>query len=139
MGYNNQSDFIYGETLSPEAPKPTATVYEILAQHLSKGGDGIESHAVLNDVYKALASGEVQEVRVLDSLEQAGVVSREETLIITVLLAVSRTLGPDLNLLRQAILTGHFDVNEINSILAGCGLDATIADYIQKIVPKLKR
>jgi hypothetical protein len=131
--------YIYGETFSPEAPRLTATVYEVLSRHLATGSDDPETHMVLNDVYKALGSSEQETVAALDGLEQRGVIRREDTLVLAVLLIASKTLGPDLDFLRQAILTGNFDADAVGSRIAAAGMDQSISNFLREIVPKLKR
>jgi len=132
--------YIYGETFSAEAPRPTAVVYDILSRHLAKAEtDKSASHNALNDIYKVLGSSEQEVDAVLVEFEQAGTISQEDTLVLVVLLAVSRTLGPDLDFLRQAILTGNFNVNELNSRLRSSGLDSGVSDYLQTIIAKLVR
>lgn len=138
MSDNSEQKYIYGETFSPEAPRPTAVAYEILAENLSKGGNDVESHTALNDIYKALASSEQSVVIALDKLEQKNIISREDALMLTVLLAVSRTLGPNWDFLRRAVITGNFNPNEINISLANSGLDQRITGYLQKVVVKFK-
>jgi hypothetical protein len=112
-------------------------VYEILARHISEGCDNIELHTILNDVYKVLAINENDITARLDELEQKGAISNEDNLMLTVLLAVSRIIGPDLNFLRQAIMTGDFDVDKANSLIVATELDASIISYLQENLSKI--
>src|SRR4051812_11718449 len=114
MQDKKSTSYIHGETLSAEAPRPGMVAYEILASHLKNtGADRADSHLALNDIYKVLGSTELEAGRALGGLEVRGIITREDTLILTVLLAVSRTLGPDLDFLRQAIIAGNFRPEEI--------------------------
>ena len=138
MRQNNSQRYIYGETMSAEAPRPSPAVYEILSRHLMQDGvDKNESHEALNDIYKALANSEIAADTALDRLEQTGLINREDGLILTVLLTVSRTLGPNLNFLRQAIITGNFSPEEVIAQTAQSGLEKSIIDYLQNIVRKI--
>jgi hypothetical protein len=139
MRDNKSQNYIYGETFSPDAPRPTEVVYEILSQHLAAGSNNPEMHAALNDVYKALGGSEQESSTALDNLEQKGAIAREDVLMLVVLLAVSRTQGPDLDFLRQTIVTGNFDPNELAAKITASGLNKNIVDFLQKITPKLKR
>jgi hypothetical protein len=88
-------------------------------------------------VYKVLAINENDITARLDELEQKGAISNEDNLMLTVLLAVSRIIGPDLNFLRQAIMTGDFDVDKANSLIVATELDASIISYLQENLSKI--
>ena len=138
MRNHKAQNYIYGETLGRDAPRPAAAVYEILSQHLATGANNPETHMALNDVYKALGSTEQAAVTALDGLEQRGTINREDSLILTVLLAVSKTRGTNLDFLRQGIISGNFNPEEMNTAFLKSGLDSKIIEYIQKITQKLK-
>ena len=89
----------------------------------------------MNDIYKILGNTEQQLVRHLDNFEKKGIISSEDALILVVLLAASRTLGPDLNFLRSSILTGNFNPDQLNID----GLDKSIINFLVEIMPKLKK
>ncbi|HBM45911.1 MAG: hypothetical protein UT05_C0001G0113 [Parcubacteria group bacterium GW2011_GWF2_38_76] len=132
--------YIYGETFKREAPKPNSVVYNVLSDHL-KESDGykIESHVMLNDTYKVLEGSEREISTILGELENKKNITREDVLVLTVLLAVSRTLGPNLGFLREAIRTGHFDIEETRSQIMDTSLNENITNYLQKIIPSLQR
>lgn len=134
----DQQKYIYGETLSSESPQPTDAVYVVLSQHLDpKNSEKDDSHETLNDVYKALVSTEQRVDSALSKLEQVGLITSEDVLAMVVLLAVSRTLGPDLDFLRQAIEDGNYQIRELQTQINGVGLDPTITEYLRDIILKL--
>lgn len=139
MPRNPEHQYIYGETFSPEAPKPTAVAYEVLSRHIEAGANNPETHEVLNDIYKALGGSEREVSLVLDTLEQNGIVNREEMLMLVVFLVISKTLGPDVDFLRQAILSGSFNADEIHSKIENTNLDRNIIDFLQNIIGKFRR
>jgi hypothetical protein len=131
----NQEHYIYGETFSSEAPEPTPVAYEALSHYLASGGDDVEGREALNDIYKALSSSDPEAMLALDRLEQEGTISKDDNLILSVLLAVSKKLGPDLGFLRGMIVEG-IPINEKGEVL---NLDPEIASYIERIAPQLER
>lgn len=135
----NPKGYIYGETFSAEAPSPSAEAYTVLAQHVSldPAVDHAQTHDVLNDIYKALAESEYESDRALSKFEEDGRISREDALVLVVLLAVSRSLGPDLEFLRAAIRSSNVQVEQTESQISSAGLDPAIAEYLQKIMLKL--
>ncbi|MDR3643403.1 MAG: hypothetical protein P4L74_07330 [Candidatus Doudnabacteria bacterium] len=137
MVNNNPGHRLYGETFTQEAPKPNAAAYEVLLRHLKKQDsfEG-ESHEILNDIYKALWDSEAEADAALVTMEQKGLVSREDTLMLIVLLAISRTLGPDLDFLRRAIITGNFRASTVNEMIKASGLDDSLVSYLQTITDK---
>jgi hypothetical protein len=139
MRDHSQTKFVYGETLSPDAPRPNQTVFEIISSHLALDKDNSGTHLALNDVYKSIGSSEREVEKRLDILEQQGAISREDNLVLLVLLAVSRTLGPDLEFLRQAILYADFNPAELSSKIAASGLDKQIIEFLYKITQSLKK
>lgn len=134
---NIEHNYIYGETFSAEAPKPTAVVFDVIAQHLPQGVANEGTHETLNDVYKAVGGSEREAERALDAFEQQGLINREDVLVLTVLLAVSESLGHDLNFLRRAILTNTTSADEIRVAMAMVSLDPIIANYVQEFLTKL--
>jgi hypothetical protein len=133
------NNYIYGETFSREAPKPNPVSFEVLTQHIASGCTDAELHDTLNDIYKALAQREPEVVDSLDKLEQNELISSEENLVLCVLLIISKTLGPNLDFLRHAIVTGNVDARVITENLANAGLKEQVLDYLINILPKIKK
>ncbi len=127
---------IYGETFSHEPPRPSPVVYDVLARHMANTESAL--HDTLNDVYKTLNDTEYDVSRALDALVSKGTIRREDTLILVVLLAVSRTLGPDLDFLRRALITNNGNPAEIDSQILHSGLQPAITSYVRGIISKLK-
>jgi hypothetical protein len=134
---HEKSSMIYGETLSPEPPRPSRIIYNVLARHVT--ANGADTHEVLNDVYKAIGDTEYAADVVLEALERSGVLEREDVLVLVVTLAVSRTLGPDLAFLRRAIMEGAGAMAGVREMVAQSGLDPVLAHAIQEIVSKIQK
>lgn len=135
----NPKGYIYGETFSAEAPSPSAEAYRVLARHVSLDStvDHAQTHDVLNDIYKAIGESEYEVDRALDKFEVNGRIGREDALVLLVLLAVSRSLGPDLEFLRAAIRRGDAQIEQLSDQVNGAGLDSNITEYLHKIISKL--
>ncbi len=138
MRENQPQKYIYGETLSPEAPRPTAVVFEVLSNYLNPDvQDKAELHQTLNDVYKALADHDDQFLAALDRLEQKTRITNEDVLVLSVLFSVSETSGCDLSFLRQAVMTGNFNPKDIEDKLSKLNLDQGIVRYLRQTASKL--
>lgn len=132
-----QPPYIYGETFSREAPRLTPEIYSIISRYLAQEGEEKNlTHETLNDVYKALNSTEQEADTALDQLEQSGRITREESLVILVVLMASKTLGPNLDFLRQAITAGDLKNQALNEQLLQSGLDNTIIEYVKGIIDR---
>lgn len=133
----HSKNFISGENFRPEAPKPTKIVYEVIVSHLVANCQNTEAHLVLNDVYKSLAENEQVAVVALDRLEAQGIITREDALILSVLLAVSRTLGPDLTFVREAVLFSNLVPEVLAEKIAKIDLDPQIKMYLENILNRI--
>jgi hypothetical protein len=131
--------YIYGETFSPEEPKPKTIVFDIISEHLKSEERSPENHDALNDVYKALAGNEIATANALEDFEHKGLISRDDSLILTVLLASSRTLGPDLDFLRNAIINRNFDQQQVDPIIEQLPLDEAIVGYLKNVASRLRK
>ena len=139
MKENPQQRYIHGETWGREAPRPAAVAHEILSHSLNPSvEDKTESHEALNDMYKALADHDSRLIAALDKLEQKNQITNQDVLALSVLLAVSKTLGPDLNFLYQAVVTGVSRERNMDEMIAALNVDQRIIDYLKRIVPQLK-
>jgi hypothetical protein len=138
MQERSSGKYIYGETFSPEAPKPNPFALEVLSRHIATGCGDAELHDVLNDIYKALAHTEPEVVSALDKLEQSEVISSEDNLVLCMLIIISKNLGSDLDFLRHTIVTGTFDDRMVTEGFVNVELNEQVLDYLQNIVSKTK-
>jgi len=105
MERKNKNKIIYGETFAEQAPRPNPAVFDVLSEYIASEGDRRdELFESLNDVYKMFSSLDSQFVFSLNKLEKDAIITRNESLILLIIITVSIELDPDLSNLRQAIL-----------------------------------